>query len=609
MKIFHAGTPTDDLLHLEQLAECFGIRAELIDVQASQSLPGALAREGRGTGAGWVLDLSSLKSYLEPIAQLRETAEILAGCGAAVLLLVMDGSEVTSQALEVLTGSGVAGLRNLTSAESVTFPESGSLFSRELSSQTFGRGAKKAVTLTLAELAKMTPVMDLDGSTSFAHRQVRLAEIFVWSTTGIFDVRRPLKAETEFELACDEYIPAIIFFRAAFGDRCWHNPTAGAGIVIDDPLLKKKYGFIDFEKLLESARTHAYHVTLAFIPWNQWRSRVRDVKLFLDYSDCFSICVHGCDHTRNEYGFADYDGLLRKNFVAQKRMDRHGRRTGLESEPLMVCPQEKYSLEAMEAFSDSRQFLGLACTACMPRNQASAEVCGADLLLPAQDCLFGFPIFKRHYWGDMSVFAMALFLGKPAILVEHHEFFRHGPGGAEEFVQRLAELRPDLEWRSLGETMARTHARRLVSEGNHAIRFFTDRFTLEHQIEGPAEYSLVRRVPEASVVERVLVRNETTPFTRDRDFVRFETHAHKRETMPVQVDVAPVRPSGTYPNGIKYQTSVALRRGLSELRDNFLAKNHLALRTGRFLVRSLQRTGRKNPVGAEVRADEEESQH
>jgi hypothetical protein len=586
MKIFNAETPREDLLYLTQLAECFGIRAEMVRVERAVSLPAALRRQKGETRSGWVLDLSSLKSYLEPAGQLREMTDFLAGCDAAVLLLAMDNDNVTSRTLRGLTGEGVARIRELTKAENVTFPESGNSFSRELSSQAFRRETKKALTLTIGEAAKMTPVMDLNGSPSFAHRQVGRAEVFVWSTTDIFDVRRPLRAEKEFELACDEYVPAIIFLRAAFGDRCWHNPEPGAGIVIDDPLLKKKYGFIDFEKLLQSARTHAYHVTLAFIPWNQWRSRVQEVKVFLDYSDCFSICVHGCDHTRNEYGLADYDGLLRKNFVARERMGLPRRSTGLESEPLMVCPQERYSLEAMEAFSDSRQFLGLISTACMPRNQASPKVSGADLLLPAQDSLFGFPVFKRHYWRDMSVFAMALFLGKPAILVEHHEFFRHGPTGAEEFVRRLAELRPDLEWKSLAETITRTHARRLVSEGSYAVRFFTDRFVLKHQIEGPAKYSLSRRVPEASVVEHVLVRNEKVPFSRENGFVRFETHAHHPETIPVQVEVAPIRPSGRYPSGIKYQTSVALRRGLSELRDNLLSKNHLALRTGRFLIRS-----------------------
>ena len=109
----------------------------------------------------------------------------------------------------------------------------------------------------------------------------------------------------------------------------------------------------------------------------------------------------------------------------------------------------------MSALADSRQFVGLTCTACMPRNLPTPQIRGADLLLPAQDSFYGFPVFKRHYWNGMAAFAMALF-GKPAILVEHHEFFRNGSAGVEEFARRLADLRPDLKWRSLAETITRT---------------------------------------------------------------------------------------------------------------------------------------------------------
>ncbi|MDQ3242443.1 MAG: hypothetical protein M3Q09_01770, partial [Gemmatimonadota bacterium] len=358
---------------------------------------------------------------------------------------------------------------------------------------------------------------------------------------------------------------------------------------IDDPLLQKNYGFIDFESLLESARTHRYHVTLAYIPWNQWRSRAVQIQLFLDHSDCFSICVHGCDHTKNEYGLADYQGLLRKNFEARERMDQHGRRTGLPCEPIMVCPQEKYSLEAMEAFSDSRQFLGLVCTACMPRNLLSPQLCGADLLLPAQDYFFGVPVFKRHYWGDPAVFAMALFLGKPAILVEHHEFFRNGPSGAEEFARYLGQLRPDLKWRSLTETLKRTHARRRVSVETVEVRFFTDEFVLEHEANEPVRYRLSRRVPSGLIVEQVLVGGDKVQFTREGEFVTFETQMHQADSISVEVKVAATTPSEPYPNGIKYQTSVAFRRGLSELRDKFISRNDFALKTGRFLLSALER--------------------
>jgi len=254
----------------------------------------------------------------------------------------------------------------------------------------------------------------------------------------------------------------------------------------------------------------------------------------------------------------------------------------------MVCPQEQYSLEAMRAFSDSRQFLALVCTACMPRNLSAPGVFGADLLLPVQDSFFGFPVFKRHYWGGMGVFAMALFLGKPAILVEHHEFFRNGPSAAETFVSSLAQLRPDLKWKSLVETVTRTHARRRVSEGTWEVRFFTDTFNLEHGLEESVEYRLLRRIPETTAVERVLVEGKEVPFARENGFLTFETHAHRPQTLSVQVPVAPIKPTKAYSFGVKYQASVALRRGLSEFRDNIVARNRFALKAGGLLMRSLK---------------------
>jgi hypothetical protein len=314
--------------------------------------------------------------------------------------------------------------------------------------------------------------------------------------------------------------------------------------------------------------------------------------MFREYADCFSICLHGCDHTRNEYGLADYDGLLRKNFVARERMECHGRRTGLPTEPLMVCPQERYSLQGIRAFADSRQFLGLVCTACMPRNLDSPKISGSDLLLPAQDAFFGFPVFKRHYSGEMSVFAMALFLGKPAILVEHHEFFRNGPSAAERFVSNLAQVRPDLKWNSLVETIMRTHARRRVSKDKWEVRFFTDAFQLEHTIPEPTEYRLLRRIPEATVVERVMVGGNELPFSRQNGFLAFTVTAHQPQALSVRVEVAPIKPRKAYSLGVRYQTLVALRRGLSELRDNIVARNRFALKTGRFLIKSLKQTAR-----------------
>ncbi len=586
MRICYHKSPSENLAHLATLAKCIGISAELFDVQNSATFVAAMEDAMLPPSAGVVLDVASLKEICRQDG-LEKVAALIYNCNVSVLLLTTGVDESANRFLQVLTHGVVLEGDHAGAVARINFPEG---LAGELSFQSYPRKPTNAIGLTLGPEAKADLIMKLEESPSFVRVSVGNASVFVWSSLRIFDVSRPLAAEKEFEDAADEYVPAIIFLRFAFKAQCWHNPSPGAGIVIDDPLLKKTYGFIHFPELLGSARKHGYHITLAFIPWNHWRSRPSEVNCFRDNLDCFAICAHGCDHTNNEFRSADYEELLQKNFVARQRMDRHARRTGLGSEPLMVCPQEQYSLEAMRAFSDSRQFVALVCTACVPRNLPAPQIRGADLLLPAQDSFYGFPIFKRHYWNGMAVFAMALFLGKPAILVEHHEFFRNGSAGAEEFAQRLAELRPNLKWRSLAETVTRTHVRRRVSKNKQEVRFFTDTFHLEHELEQPMEFRLLRRLPETTHVECVRVGGRDVPFTREDGFLAFETHVDHPQTVSVQVECRSVKPTKSHSPGVKYQASVALRRGLSEFRDNIIARNRVTLRVCRRLMRSLKQT-------------------
>jgi hypothetical protein len=582
--------PTEALLKLEGLAEFLGIRVERIDVAMAGSLELATRKAISATERAIVLDVASLENKFDE-EELRALAGSFARHDIAVLLLVSHSDEASALMARLLTSNAISGLTSAGQVSRVSFPANSAMLSGELSSYSYSRKPGKASCLITSAGDNSQVVMMLDWAPTFVCVSLGRARIFVWVTDAVFDVFRPLAAEIEFEQAADQYIPAIIFLRFAFGQQCWHNPSPGAGIVIDDPLLRKSYGFIKFPQLLESARRHKYHITLAFIPWNHWRSRAKEVQMFLNYSDCFSVCAHGCDHTNHEFRSTDYEELLRRNFIASRRMDRHRERTGLASEPLMVCPQEQYSLEAMRAFADSRQFIGLVCTACMPRNLASPQLRGADLLLPAQDSFFGFPVFKRHYWRDMSVFAMALFLGKPAILVEHHEFFRKGPEGVDAFVSALSKLRPDMKWTSLVETVTQTHLRRQVSEGKYELRFFTDKFKLEHESVAPAEYRLIRRIPADTVVSRITVNGEKTSFIREGGLLSFEVRSDQPQTIHVELEVPPVRPTSACSSGIGYEASVALRRGLSEFRDNVLVRNRFALRTSRLLARALKQTG------------------
>jgi hypothetical protein len=589
VKILFYAKPSPMLSRWQGLSACLGIGSEEIDISIAGSLAHAVSEAISQKESSIVLDVGSLRTRC-PEEELGTLADYLKERQVAVLLLVSDVDESACLFLRILTNNAIRGIMSAGQPSRLRFPASSDNLSKELASYSFVRRASDSSGLVLSSPENVEVVMTLDESPTFVRVSLGKTNVFVWITNVVFDVFRPLAAELEFEEAADEYIPAIIFLRFAFGKQCWHNPSPGAGIVIDDPLLSDNYGFIKFRPLLESARRNGYHVTLAFIPWNHWRSRARKVQMFLNYSDCFSVCAHGCDHTKSEFLSTDYDELLSRNFVAHERMSRHHRRTGLPSAPLMVCPQEQYSLQAMQAFADSRQFIGLVNTACMPRNLVSPAICGADLLLPAQDSFFGFPVFKRHYWTNLSVFAMSLFLGKPAILVEHHDFFRDGPGRAEGFAEKLGKLHPNLRWTSLAETIMRTHLRRQLSEDKWELRFFTDRFTFQHEEKTPVEYRLISRVPATTVVRRVMCNGAETAFLRDDGSLAFSIQVKRPQTIQVHVDVAPVKPTKMYSPGFKYQASVTFRRGLSEFRDNVIARNGFALRASQRLVKVLGKT-------------------
>jgi hypothetical protein len=52
----------------------------------------------------------------------------------------------------------------------------------------------------------------------------------------------------------------------AFSRTRWQPAEANACIVIDDPLLRPRHGFVDFEELLAAMKQHRFATNVAFIP-------------------------------------------------------------------------------------------------------------------------------------------------------------------------------------------------------------------------------------------------------------------------------------------------------------------------------------------------------
>lgn len=218
-----------------------------------------------------------------------------------------------------------------------------------------------------------------------------------------------------------------------------------ACLIIDDPLLKPKYGCLDYEKLLDAMKEHNFFTEIAFIPWNYKRSQAKTVKLFAENPDYFGICVHGCNHTFNEFGGSNYQELSNLAATALWRMEQHKTLTGLSYDPVMVFPQGLFSSVAMQVLKDQGFVAafnsGLRAT---DRDDLPAS----EYQLPATSIYADFPLFLRRYPKDKARFVEDVSLGRPILVVEHPKVFCNGYRSITDTVDWINSL-GNIKWASL----------------------------------------------------------------------------------------------------------------------------------------------------------------
>ena len=110
-----------------------------------------------------------------------------------------------------------------------------------------------------------------NGSAAFFRGDCYGIPVFVCVSSKIVDLDEPVRTGN-FDIR-DHFIsavPIVLYSKWAFTDVCWKSPKAGACVVIDDPLLSRRYGFLTFSDLLDVMRRHGFSTNIAFIPWN-WR--------------------------------------------------------------------------------------------------------------------------------------------------------------------------------------------------------------------------------------------------------------------------------------------------------------------------------------------------
>lgn len=417
------------------------------------------------------------------------------------------------------------------------------------------------------------PGTTLDGrSTVFFKADYQAVPVFLSTTSKIVDVDAEIGAGN-FDIK-DHFLsatPIVMFVKWAFADLCWKSPEVSACLVIDDPLLSPQYGFLNYQDLLNQMERHNFATNIAFIPWNWRRSSSKVAELFKNNPTRYSLSMHGCDHTGGEFGTQDMESLVWKSHQAIDRMSCHESKTGLRHDRVMVFPQGVFSSAAMRVLKHT-QYTAAVNTEVLSTDPRRPTIRTSDVWDVAVMNYSSFPIFTRRYPSQgVENFAFDILLGKPCIVVIHHDSCRDQSAHLVEFVNRLNGLNCRLSWRSLGEVVRRSCRQREISPSLVETEMYGSELRLENRSEQQRRFCITKRELDASAVKEVYDGSRPIPWTFSEGRICFEIKLAAGRSTTIGITFHDYSGAVRCQENLSYKLKTMLRRYLSETRDNYVA--------------------------------------
>jgi hypothetical protein len=399
------------------------------------------------------------------------------------------------------------------------------------------------------------------------------SQFFFVSSSELADLDESVHQETRLVACFAKLVPLLMFLRGALGDRVWHNDHPQACFIIDDPLLKKRYGFLDYRRLAESMRQHQFSTCIAFIPWNYRRSSKKIAKL-ISSSGMPYLCVHGCDHTAAEFATKHFESLRGKAQLALDRMRAHSHLSGLPFDEVMVFPQGSFSGEAMMALK-ATGYLAAINTHVQP-SIPDEGLALRDLLEVAVTRFANFPLFGRRYPSDFEDLVFDLFLGKPALAVEHHGYFKNGYDALHAFVARLSAVDERLQWANPATICSRACVIRTAGDGDIHVWFYANRFWLRNDGNQIRNYVLFRRQTTDGPSPSVTINGSGWTYEHEDGRLRIRLSLAAGQTAEIRVVSGnPDHTRASCPQTTFHEAKVAIRRIMCEFRDNHVDTNRI----------------------------------
>lgn len=382
----------------------------------------------------------------------------------------------------------------------------------------------------------------------------------------------------------------LLFLRYAAGERAWHTPANYANFTVDDPWLREPYGHVNFHALLEQARQHRFHATIALIPWNFDRSQPTVVRLFRDHPDLLSIAIHGNDHVHQEFGpllSHPLEEQVQNAEQALARMAAFSRLTHIPYDRIMIFPHS-ISPVATLSILHRNNYLATVNSLNVPSDVSAPS--GLEFALRTDTLQFAsFPSLRR-YSAETNIppsqLAIDAFLGNPILFYAHESFFASGMTAFNNTADLVNRIQPSTEWRSLGDIVQHLYRERLRDDGDVEIRALSGSLRLLNSRNHETTF-LIDKQEDPSLPLKVLVDGQATTFLRTADHVSLQLSIPAGATRLIQFEVSCAHNIAVIDISRRSYKTTAIRL-LSDFRDNVVSDTL----PGRWFIRSYVEHGR-----------------
>jgi hypothetical protein len=561
-------------LPIVELAEFLGIDSRNVSLDAD--FPGVPAFDDC-----LVINSSVIEGYCDSRCISACDFSALTTDYAQLLVYGLRNCEFDSALVGALSGGRLHSIEAVTSGCAYAFTPQSSAFSGPFAGITFGRvdAANDHVMVLDAASAGIEAVITIDERPFAAIAKEKRTTVIFIASEELADLDLMVD-ETPLTEYFSRFVPWVMALRYFGGENCWHARQSHAAVVIDDPLLRRDYGFLNFEALLAMTEKRNFHAAIAFIPHNFRRSVSGVVQLFLENPGRLSICFHGNDHTGAEFASTDRDFLNVLLQNAKTRMELHRKQTGLACDPVMVFPQGRFSVAAMGALR-AHNFHAAVNT--MPHPvQDDSPLTLRELAQPAVLRYNRFPLFLRKPVNKIQRedIAFNVFFGRPVLIVEHHQDFKDTEPilGLVDEINRIA---PEIRWSSLATATTRSMLCRATPNQGWEIRVFAGTVNIDANTlpEGRCLLEWRGLVDPASFAG-VLANGGASAFECVGDSVRVTAEIPAGSSAIFSLAGSPSHTNSRRLD-LRWKTKAYLRRRLSEFRDNHLYRSPRILQMAR----------------------------